>query len=64
MPTWRWWRPGRPTAGAVLTYRSSVRRNFNPVMAMGCIEVTIVQTQHLVELGELDPEKGGDARHP
>jgi len=30
-------------------------RNFNPVMAMAA-ELTIVQTQHRVELGELDPE--------
>jgi 3-oxoadipate CoA-transferase alpha subunit len=37
-----------------LTYRSS-GRNFNPVMAMAA-RLTIVQTQHLVELGELDPE--------
>jgi 3-oxoadipate CoA-transferase alpha subunit len=37
-----------------LTYRAS-GRNFNPVMAAaaGC---TIVQAQHLVELGKLDPE--------
>lgn len=37
-----------------LTYRAS-GRNFNPVMAAagGC---TIVQAQHLVELGRLDPE--------
>jgi 3-oxoadipate CoA-transferase, alpha subunit len=38
-----------------LTYRSS-GRNFNPVMAMAA-ELTIVQSQHVVELGELDPEK-------
>ena len=38
-----------------LTYRAS-GRNFNPVMAMAA-KLTIVQTQHLVELGELDPEK-------
>ena len=38
-----------------LTYRSS-GRNFNPVMATAA-KLTIVQTQHLVELGELDPEK-------
>jgi len=37
-----------------LTYRSS-GRNFNPVMATAAT-TTIVQTQHLVELGELDPE--------
>ncbi len=30
-------------------------RNFNPVMAMAA-KMTIVQTQHVVELGELDPE--------
>ena len=37
-----------------LTYRSA-GRNFNPIMctAAAC---TIVQTQHIVELGELDPE--------
>lgn len=38
-----------------LTYRSS-GRNFNPVMAMAA-KLTIVQTQHVLELGELDPEK-------
>ena len=38
-----------------LTYRSS-GRNFNPVMAMAA-ELTIVQTQHVVELGALDPER-------
>lgn len=37
-----------------LTYRQS-GRNFNPVMAMAG-KRTLVQTQHLVELGELDPE--------
>ena len=37
-----------------LTYRQS-GRNFNPVMAMAG-KLTIVQTQHVVELGELDPE--------
>jgi 3-oxoadipate CoA-transferase, alpha subunit len=37
-----------------LTYRESAR-NFNPVMAMAG-RITIVQTQHVVELGELDPE--------
>jgi len=37
-----------------LTYRESAR-NFNPVMAMAA-RLTIVQTQHLVELGTLDPE--------
>lgn len=38
-----------------LTYRSSAR-NFNPIMAMAG-KLTIVQTQHVVELGALDPEK-------
>jgi len=38
-----------------LTYRAS-GRNFNPVMAMAS-KLTIVQSQHIVELGELDPEK-------
>jgi 3-oxoadipate CoA-transferase alpha subunit len=38
-----------------LTYRSSAR-NFNPVMATAA-QLTIVQTQHIVELGALDPEK-------
>ncbi len=37
-----------------LTFRHS-GRNFNPVMAMGAT-LTIVQTQHVVELGELPPE--------
>lgn len=37
-----------------LTYRKSAR-NFNPVMAMAA-RLTIVQAQHLVELGGLDPE--------
>jgi len=37
-----------------LTFRKS-GRNFNPVMATAAA-CTIVQTQHLVELGELDPE--------
>ncbi|MBX5453546.1 MAG: 3-oxoacid CoA-transferase subunit A [Acidobacteriia bacterium] len=37
-----------------LTYRLS-GRNFNPVMAMAA-ELTIVQAQHIVELGEIDPE--------
>ncbi|MCK8784636.1 3-oxoacid CoA-transferase subunit A [Roseomonas sp. NAR14] len=36
-----------------LTFRDSAR-NFNPIMAMASA-LTIVQTQHLVELGELDP---------
>jgi len=38
-----------------LTYKSSAR-NFNPVMAAAA-KLTIVQTQHIVELGALDPEK-------
>ena len=38
-----------------LTYNSSAR-NFNPVMAMAA-KLTIVQRQHIVELGALDPEK-------
>jgi len=38
-----------------LTYNSSAR-NFNPVMAAAA-KLTIVQSQHIVELGELDPEK-------
>ena len=37
-----------------LTYRGA-GRNFNPVMAMAA-ELTVVQTRHIVELGELDPE--------
>jgi 3-oxoadipate CoA-transferase alpha subunit len=37
-----------------LTYRLS-GRNFNPVMA-GAAKLTIVQTQHVVELGALDPD--------
>jgi len=37
-----------------LTYRGA-GRNFNPVMAQAA-ELTIVQTRHIVELGELDPE--------
>lgn len=37
-----------------LTYRGT-GRNFNPVMAMAAA-LTIVQTQHLAELGDLDPE--------
>jgi 3-oxoadipate CoA-transferase alpha subunit len=37
-----------------LTYRKA-GRNFNPVMAMAA-DLTIVQTQHVVELGALDPE--------
>jgi len=38
-----------------LTYRSS-GQNFNPIMAAAA-QLTIVQAQHLVELGALDPEK-------
>ena len=38
-----------------LTFRQS-GRNFNPVMAMAA-KTTIVQTQHVVELGTLDPER-------
>jgi 3-oxoadipate CoA-transferase alpha subunit len=38
-----------------LTYNSSAR-NFNPVMAAAAA-LTIVQSQHIVELGALDPEK-------
>ena len=38
-----------------LTYRSS-GQNFNPIMATAA-QLTIVQTQHIVELGALDPEK-------
>jgi 3-oxoadipate CoA-transferase alpha subunit len=38
-----------------LTYKSSAR-NFNPVMAAAA-QLTIVQSQHIVELGALDPEK-------
>src|SRR5437667_2352275 len=37
-----------------LTYRLS-GRNFNPVMATAA-ELTVVQSQHMVELGDLDPE--------
>jgi 3-oxoadipate CoA-transferase alpha subunit len=38
-----------------LTYRGS-GRNFNPVMATAA-GLTIAQVQHLVELGDLDPER-------
>src|SRR5271163_809565 len=38
-----------------LTYRSSAR-NFNPVMATAA-QLTVVQAQHIVDLGALDPEK-------
>lgn len=37
-----------------LTYKQS-GRNFNPVMATAA-DLTVVQTQHVVELGGLDPE--------
>jgi 3-oxoadipate CoA-transferase alpha subunit len=37
-----------------LTYRATAR-NFNPVMAMAG-KLTIAQTQHVAELGEIDPE--------
>jgi len=37
-----------------LTYRGA-GRNFNPVMAMAA-KLTVVQTRHIVELGELEPE--------
>jgi 3-oxoadipate CoA-transferase alpha subunit len=37
-----------------LTYRSS-GRNFNPIVAMAA-KLTIVQTQHMVELGALHPD--------
>lgn len=37
-----------------LTYRAS-GRNFNPVMAMAA-KLTVAQTQHLAELGALDPQ--------
>jgi 3-oxoadipate CoA-transferase, alpha subunit len=37
-----------------LTFRES-GRNFNPVMAMAA-KLTIVQSQHIVELGALEPE--------
>ena len=38
-----------------LTFNSSAR-NFNPVMAMAG-RLTVVQAQHVVELGTLDPER-------
>jgi len=38
-----------------LTYKSSAR-NFNPIMAAAA-QLTIVQSQHMVALGALDPEK-------
>ena len=37
-----------------LTYKSSAR-NFNPIMAAAA-DLTIVQVQHLAELGAIDPE--------
>lgn len=37
-----------------LVYRAA-GRNFNPVCAMAA-RTTIAQTQHLAEVGELDPE--------
>ena len=37
-----------------LVYRKS-GRNFNPVMAMGA-DLTIVEVDAMVELGEMDPE--------
>jgi 3-oxoadipate CoA-transferase alpha subunit len=37
-----------------LTFRES-GRNFNPVIAMAA-KLTIVQTQHVCELGEIDPD--------
>jgi 3-oxoadipate CoA-transferase alpha subunit len=37
-----------------LTFRES-GRNFNPVMAMAA-RLTIVQSQHIRELGEIDPD--------
>ena len=38
-----------------LTFRSS-GRNFNPVMATAA-RLTVVQSQHMVDLGDLDPER-------
>src|SRR5579863_5991913 len=38
-----------------LTYRKSAR-NFNPTMAMAA-KLSIAQVRHIVELGELDPER-------
>ncbi|HML12423.1 MAG TPA: 3-oxoacid CoA-transferase subunit A [Xanthobacteraceae bacterium] len=37
-----------------LAYRKSAR-NFNPVMATAA-ELTVVQTKHMVDLGDIDPE--------
>ena len=44
-----------------LTFKES-GRNFNPVIAMAA-KLTIVQTQHLRELGRDQPGPRGDARH-
>ena len=44
-----------------LTYRHA-GRNFNPVCAMAA-KTTIVQTQHVRELGEIDPDTRPHARH-
>ena len=38
-----------------MTYRAS-GQNFNPIMASAA-RLTIVQAQHVVDLGALDPEK-------
>jgi 3-oxoadipate CoA-transferase, alpha subunit len=38
-----------------LTYRKSAR-NFNPTMAMAA-DLAVAQVRHIVELGELDPER-------
>jgi 3-oxoacid CoA-transferase subunit A len=38
-----------------LIYRSTAR-NFNPVMAMAG-KITIAEVEHLVEVGELDPDQ-------
>jgi 3-oxoacid CoA-transferase subunit A len=42
------------TAGNLI-YRSTAR-NFNPVMAMA-VKITIAEVQHLVEIGELEPDQ-------
>ena len=44
-----------------LTFKES-GRNFNPVIAMAA-KLTIVQTQHIRELGEIEPGPRGHARH-
>ena len=44
-----------------LTFRES-GRNFNPVIAMAA-KLTIVQTQHVRELGEIESRPRRDARH-